>query len=113
MNKSNLMAIGVVLCILAACGSREDVDVDVDVDTVSSYLFMRANNPKSKLEPISEKDAKCLAKNFKQLASDDLWNVRVKIANGEMSEDDLSLVQVMNMQPLWALAGKECGVKLF
>ena len=109
MNKSNLMAIGVVLCILAACGSSEDVDVD----TVSSYLFMIGNNPNNKLGPISEKDAKCLAKNFKKLASDDLWNVRVKIANGEMSETDLSLPQIMNMQPLWALAGKECGVKLF
>ena len=105
MNKSNLMAVGVVVCMLAACGSSEDVDVVA----VSSYIFMAG----SEVEPISEKDAKCLAKNFKKLASDDLWNVWVKIANGEMSETDVSLTQAMIAQPLWALAGKECGVKLF
>ena len=109
MNKSNLMAVGVVVCMLAACGSSEDVDVDA----VSSYLFMGVNNSNNKIEPISEKDAKCLAKNLKKLASDDLWNVRVRIANGEMSEDDLSLGHLIREQPLWALVGKECGVKLF
>ena len=109
MKKSNLMAICVGVCMLAACGSSEDVDVDA----VSSYLFMMGNNHNNKLEPISEKDAKCLAKNLKKLVSDDLWNVRVRIANGEMSEDDLSLGHLISIQPLWALVGKECGVKLY
>ena len=63
MKKSNLMAICVALCMLAACGSSEDVDVDA----VSSYLFMGVNNSNNKIEPISEKDAKCLAKNLKNL----------------------------------------------
>lgn len=109
MKKSNLMAICVGVCMLAACGSSEDVDVDA----VSSYIYIQANNTNFKPIPMSEKDAKCLAKNLKKLVSDDLWNVRVRIANGEMSEDDLSLGHLIRMQPLWALVGKECGVKLF
>ena len=108
MKKSNLMVISLVVFMLAACGSSEDVDVDA----VSSYIFLTWNHPNQN-ESMSEKDAKCLAKNLKKLVSDDLWNVRVRIDNGELSEDDLSLGHLIRMQPLWALVGKECGVKLF
>ena len=48
------MAVGVAVCMLAACGSSEDVDVDA----VSSYLFMAVNSANKKIEPISEKDCK-------------------------------------------------------
>ena len=102
MKKNNFLIIVVTVFMLAACGPSKDVDVDV----VSSYIF-------NKRDSLSEKDAKCLAKNLKKLVSDDLWNVRVRIANGEMSEDDLSLGHLISIQPLWALVGKECGVKLY
>ena len=85
---------------LAACGSNKDVDA------VSYYIFDQKDS-------LSEKDARCLAKNFKKIASDDQWDIRVKIANGEMSEFDLSLSQNMDMYPLWTRAGYECDVKMF
>lgn len=99
MKKSNLMAIGVAVCILAACGSSEDVDAV-------------AANMMTGSDPASEKDAKCMAKNIKKLASEDQWDTLVKVANGEMDEQDMSMDQAMAMMGPTMAAMVECGVKL-
>ena len=99
MKKSNLMAIGVAVCILAACGSSEDVDAV-------------AANMMTGSDPASEKDAKCMAKNIKKLASEDQWDTLVKVANGEMDEQDMSMDQAMAMMGPTMAAAVECGVKL-
>ena len=100
MKKSNLMAIGVAVCILAACGSSEDVDAV-------------AANMMTGSDPASEKDAKCMAKNIKKLASEDQWDTLVKVANGEMDEQDMSMDQAMGMMVPTMAAAAECGVKIF
>lgn len=100
MNKSNLMAIGVVVCILAACGSSDDVDI------VAAGMMTGT-------DPLSEKDAQCMAKNMKKLASDDQWDLLVKIKGGEMSETDMSMDQAMGMMMPTVAAAKECEVELF
>jgi hypothetical protein len=100
MKKSNLMAISVVVCMLAACGSSEDVDA------VAAGMMTGS-------DPASEKDAKCMAKNLKKIASDDQWDTLVKINKGEMDEQDMSMDQAMGMMGPTMAAAAECGVKLF
>ena len=100
MKKSNLMAIGVVVCMLAACGSSEDVDA------VAAGMMTGS-------DPLSEKDAKCMAKSLKKIASDDQWDTLVKINKGEMDELDMSMDQAMGIMAPSMAAAVECGVKLF
>ena len=100
MKKSNLMAICVTVCILAACGSSEDVDA------VAAGMMTGS-------DPASEKDAKCMAKNLKKIASDDQWDTLVKINKGEMDEQDMSMDQAMDIMGPTMAAAAECGVKLF
>tara|TARA_B100001564_G_scaffold320252_1_gene298056 strand:+ start:640 stop:942 length:303 start_codon:yes stop_codon:yes gene_type:complete len=100
MKKSNLMAISVVVCMLAACGSSEDVDAVAAGMMTGSDL-------------VSEKDAKCMAKNLKKIASNDQWDTLVKINKGEMDEQDMSMDQAMGMMGPTMAAAAECGVKLF
>ena len=100
MNKSNLIAISVVVCILAACGSSDDVDI------VAAGMM-------SGTDPLSEKDAQCMAKNIKKIASDDQWDTLVKINKGEMDEQDMSMDQAMDMMMPTMAAAKECEVELF
>tara|TARA_B110000003_G_C16369220_1_gene425859 strand:+ start:299 stop:601 length:303 start_codon:yes stop_codon:yes gene_type:complete len=100
MKKSNLMAISVVVCMLAACGSSEDVDA------VAAGMMTGS-------DPASEKDAKCMAKNLKKIASDDQWDTLVKINKGEMDEQDMSMDQAMGMMVPTMAAAAECGVKIF
>ena len=100
MKKNNLMAIGVVVFMLAACGSSEDVDA------VAAEMMTGSN-------PVSEKDAKCMAKNIKKIASEDQWDTLVKINKGEMDEQDMSMDQAMAMMGPTMAAAEECGVKLF
>lgn len=102
MNKSNLMAIGVVVCILAACGSGSSDDVDI----VAASMMTGT-------DPLSEKDAQCMAKNMKKLASDDQWDLLIKVQGGEMSETDMSMDQAMSMMMPTMAAAKECEVELF
>ena len=99
MKKSNLMALGVAICILAACGSSEDVDA------VAAGMMTGS-------DPASEKDAKCMAKNIKKLASEDQWDTLVKINKGEMDEQDMSMDQAMALMGPAMAAAAECGVKL-
>ena len=99
MKKSNLMALGVAVCILAACGSSEDVDA------VAAGMMTGS-------DPASEKDAKCMAKNLKKIASDDQWDTLVKINKGEMDEQDMSMDQAIAMMGPTMAAAAECGVKL-
>ena len=104
MKKSNLMAIGVAVCMLSACGSSEDVDA------VAATMMTGSN-------PVSEKDAKCLAKSIKKNASEDQWNKMVAEANGEEEQADLeNLDKAMEeafalLAPMGA-ASVECGVPL-
>ena len=111
MKKGNLMAIGVAVCMLSACGSSEDVDA------------VAANMVGEKIE--SEKDAKCVAKSLKKNASDDQWNKLVSEANGEKSEDidfenleeslenlDKAMEEAFAMLVPYAIAAEECGVPI-
>jgi hypothetical protein len=100
MKKSNLMAICVTVCMLAACGSTEDVDA------VAAGMMTGS-------DPASEKDAKCMAKNIKKLASEDQWDTLVKINKGEMDEQDMSMDQAMGIMGPTMAAAEECEVKLF
>jgi hypothetical protein len=100
MKKSNLMAISVVVCMLAACGSSEDVDA------VAAGMMTGSN-------PASEKDAKCMAENLKEIVSDDLWDKLVKINKGEMTEQDMSMDEAMGMMAPSMAAAAKCGVKIF
>ncbi|MDB0058807.1 hypothetical protein N9F35_01225 [Gammaproteobacteria bacterium] len=104
MEKSNLMAIGLVVCMLSACGSSEDVDA------VAASMMTGSN-------PVSEKDAKCLAKNIKKNASEDQWNKMVAKANGEIDDSETTLEnmgeqmeEAMALMAPIAIASKECGV---
>ena len=111
MKKGNLMAIGVAVCMLSACGSSEDVDA------VAANMLAGGG----KIE--SEKDAKCVAKSLKKNASDDQWNKLVSEANGEKSEDidfenleeslenlDKAMEEAFAMLVPYAIAAEECGV---
>lgn len=100
MKKSNLMAIGVVVCMLAACGSSEDVDA------VAAGMMKGSASA-------SEKDAKCMAKSLKKIASDDQWDTLVKINKGEMDEQDMSMDQAMGIMVPTMAAAAECGVEIF
>ena len=100
MKKSNLMIVGVAVCMLAACGSSEDVDVVVAGMMTGS-------------DAVPEKDAKCMAKNIKKMASDDQWNLLVKINKDEMSEQDMSMDEAMGLMVPTMAAAAKCGVKLF
>tara|TARA_B100001063_G_scaffold60052_1_gene54239 strand:+ start:496 stop:714 length:219 start_codon:yes stop_codon:yes gene_type:complete len=54
IKENNFLIIVVTIFMLAACGSNKDVDA------VSYYIFDQKDS-------LSEKDARCLAKNFKKL----------------------------------------------
>ena len=106
MKKSNLMAIGVAVCMLSACGSSEDVDA------VAATMMTGSN-------PVSEKDAKCLAKSIKKNASEDQWNKMVAGANGEIEDSEMTMEnmeekmeEAMALMAPYAIASKECGVPL-
>lgn len=109
MKKSNLMVISVAVYMLAACGSSEDVDA------VAAGMMTGS-------DPVSEKDAKCLAKSLKNNVSNDQWNMLVGEANGEktstaignMDMEDLEkeMEKAFALLPFYALASKECGVPL-
>ena len=106
MKKSNLMAIGVAVCMLSACGSSEDVDA-------VAATFMTGS------DSVSEKDAKCLAKNIKKNASEDQWNKMVAKANGEIDDSETTMEnmgeqmeEVMALMAPIAIASKECGLPL-
>lgn len=99
MKKNNLMAIGVVVFTLAACGSSEDVDA------VAAEMMTGSN-------PVSEKDAKCMAKSIKKNATDDQWNMMVRRSNGEIADGEITLEVAMGLMLPYALASKECGVPL-
>ena len=99
MKKSYLMAITAIVCMLAACGSSEDVNV------VAAGIM--------KNDARSEKDATCLANNLKKVTSNDQWDMLVKVNTGEMDESEMSMEQAMGMMIPMAAAAKECGVKLF
>jgi|TARA_B100001094_G_C18057433_1_gene733233 hypothetical protein len=110
MKKSNLMVISVAVYVLAACGSSEDVDA------VAAGMMTGS-------DPVSEKDAKCLAKSLKNNVSNDQWNTLVREANGEKtSAEDIGNMDMENLEkemekafamlPFYALASKECGVPL-
>ena len=55
MNKSKLMIIGVALLMITACGGSSE-----DIDTVAAGMMTGS-------DPVSEKDAKCMAKVLKRL----------------------------------------------
>jgi len=99
MKKSNLIAISVVVCMLAACGSSEDVDAVAEEMMTGS-------------DPVSEKDAKCLAKSIKKNATDDQWNMMVKRANGEIADGDITMEEAMGLMAPYIAASSECGVPL-
>ena len=106
MKKSNLMAIGLAVCMLSACGSSEDVDA------VAATMMTGSN-------PVSEKDAKCLAKSIKKNASEDQWNKMVAGANGEIDDSEMTMEnmeekmeEAMALMAPYAIASKECGVPL-
>ena len=100
MKKSYLMAITVIVCMLAACGSSEDVNA------VAAGM-MKGSDARS------EKDATCLANNLKKVTSNDQWDMLVKINTGEMDDSEMSMEQAMGMMIPMAAAAKECGVELF
>ena len=64
-------------------------------------------------DAVPEKDAKCMAKNIKKMASDDQWNLLVKINKDEMSEQDMSMDEAMGLMVPTMAAAAKCGVKLF
>lgn len=106
MKKNNLIAIGVVVFTLAACGSSEDVDA------VAAEMMTGSN-------PVSEKDAKCMAKSIKKNATDDQWNKMVAEANGEIVDSEITMEnmeeameEAFAMLVPYAIASKECGVPL-
>ena len=99
MKKSYLMAISVIVFMLAACGSSDDVNA------VAAGIM--------KNDGRSEKDAICLANNLKKLTSDDQWDMLVKVNTGEMDESAMSMEQAMGLMVPTVAAAKECGVKLF
>ena len=104
MKKSNLMIVGVAVCMLAACGSSEDIDA------VAAEMMTGS-------DAVSEKDAKCLAKSLKKNTSDDQWNLMVKRANGEIGQIDdqsweVGMEEAMALLVPYAMASKECDVPL-
>ena len=99
MKKNNLMAIGVVVFMLAACGSSEDVDA------VAAEMMTGS-------DPVSEKDAKCMAKSLKKNATDDQWNMMVRRSNGEIADGEITFEVAMGLMVPYALASTECGVPL-
>lgn len=104
MKRSDLMAIGVVVCMLAACGSSEDVDA------VAAQMMTGS-------DAVSEKDAKCLAKSMKKNATDDQWNKMVSDANGKIDDSEITMEnmeeameEAFALLVPYAIASKECGV---
>jgi len=104
MKKSNLMIVGVAVCMLAACGSSEDIDA------VAAEMMTGS-------DAVSEKDAKCLAKSMKKNATDDQWNEMVAKANGEIDDSEITMEnmeeameEAFAMLVPYAIASKECDV---
>ena len=96
MNKSKLMIIGVALLMITACGGSSE-----DIDTVAAGMMTGS-------DPVSEKDAKCIAKSLKKIVSDDQWDALVKGGTGRNLSDEDAMALI---GPSLAAAA-ECGINL-
>jgi len=101
MKKSNLIILGVAVFMLAACGGSSD-----DVDAVASQMM-------SGSDPLNEKDAKCMAKNMKKVATDDQWDLLVKRGTGELDDADMTMDQAFELMAPTMAAAQMCGVEIF
>ena len=99
MKKNNLMLMGMTVFMLTACGSSDDVNAVAAGMTSGS-------------DALSEKDAKCMAKNLKKNMSSEAWDMQVAIANGEKSESDLSMEDAMGLMAPYIAAAVKCGIEL-
>tara|TARA_Y100001935_G_scaffold235923_1_gene220199 strand:+ start:197 stop:496 length:300 start_codon:yes stop_codon:yes gene_type:complete len=99
MKKEIILSVAVLM--LAACGGSSE-----DVDAVAAQMM-------SGSDPLNEKDAKCMAKSMKEVATDDQWDLLVKQGKGELDSADMTMDQAFELMGPTMAAAAKCGVEIF